>query len=98
MRSKANETEHLRSWAWCRRRRRQSDWETKIFSPVVCGEKYDWVSSAGQPRKGKSRNSAGVCARGFEACARKSVEGVRRVPTFNQLVRSGRKKPRDKTA
>ena len=98
MRSKANETEHLRSWAWCHRRRRQSDWETKIFSPVVCGGKYGWVVRPVSPEREKAERAlVRVCAP-FAAWKRNSVKERFRVPTFNQLVRSGRKKPRYKTA
>jgi small subunit ribosomal protein S12 len=52
-----------------------------------------------QPRQRESRNSAGARGRAILACERSSALKERqRVPTFNQLVRSGRKKPRYKTA
>jgi len=53
MRSKANETEHLRNRAWCHRRKRQSDWETKIFSLVVSGENYGWAVE--QPARNREK-------------------------------------------
>src|SRR5215470_2841208 len=50
-----------------------------------------------QARKGKSRDSG--CACGVpETQSRGALKERQRVPTFNQLVRSGRKKPRYKTA
>jgi small subunit ribosomal protein S12 len=98
MRSRANETEHLRNWAWCHRRGRQSDWETKIFSLVVSGENYGWSVEQPDPESGKSR-TAWVRARASSVrAARLRWKEFSRVPTFNQLVRSGRKKPRYKTA
>jgi len=60
--------------------------------------KYGWVVQPVSPEREKAETAL-VCVRAvFDSCEPKSVEGVRRVPTFNQLVRSGRKKPRYKTA
>jgi small subunit ribosomal protein S12 len=65
------------------------------------GEKYGWANRPPAPAKGKSRSGVNP-----HSCA--GVVGVRRnnaafkerqtVPTFNQLVRDGRKRPRYKTA
>jgi len=44
-------------WAWCHRRGRQSDWETKIFSLVGSGENYGWSVEQPDPESGKSRTA-----------------------------------------
>jgi small subunit ribosomal protein S12 len=102
MRSKVDETEYLRSWAWYHRRRHQSDWETKnlLSGGVVCGEKHGWEVAPASPGSGKKQKQRGCVFRApFWARGRASVaKEWQRVPTFNQLVRSGRKKPRYKTA
>jgi small subunit ribosomal protein S12 len=66
----------------------------------VPGEKYDWRKlRAGQARKRERADAWQVCAAAPNECADTSLLKERqRVPTFNQLVRSGRKKPRYKTA
>ena len=98
MRGKANETEHLRGWAWCHRRRRQSDWETKNFlsGGVVCGENDGWA--VGTSRETQKQRWCARARRWWRAARERAVKECQRVPTFNQLVRSGRKKPRYKTA
>jgi small subunit ribosomal protein S12 len=51
------------------------------------------------PEAGKAEAALVRACAPFLACERKSVlKECQRVPTFNQLVRSGRKKPRYKTA
>ena len=50
------------------------------------------------PETGDSRCMAGVRVRGMSAPDTSLLKEQQRVPTFNQLVRSGRKKPRYKTA
>jgi small subunit ribosomal protein S12 len=62
----------------------------------ICGEKYGWL----EPASPVVRCSPGtvdfaLCAIFAELCARKEW---RPVPTFNQLVAKGRKRPRYKTA
>jgi len=65
---------------------------------VVCGENYGWSVGQPDPESGKSR-TARVRARASSVrAARLRCKEFSRVPTFNQLVRSGRKKPRYKTA
>jgi len=56
------------------------------------------AGSLAQPAPEGKKQRRRWCACAWFLSVRKSVEGVRRVPTFNQLVRSGRKKPRYKTA
>jgi small subunit ribosomal protein S12 len=76
----------------------QSDWETKDFSlrHGVRGEKYGWMLRQPVPEREKQRQRAPSARR--LACEREALKERQRVPTFNQLVRSGRKKPRYKTA
>jgi small subunit ribosomal protein S12 len=65
---------------------------------VVSGENYGWSVEQPDPESGKSR-TAWVRARASSVrAARLRWKEFSRVPTFNQLVRSGRKKPRYKTA
>jgi small subunit ribosomal protein S12 len=63
----------------------------------VPGEKHGGVSASQPPKEEKADSAEKVCAltrvRGAE-CA----EGAAGVPTFHQLVKSGRKAPRYKTA
>jgi small subunit ribosomal protein S12 len=66
----------------------------------VPGEKYDWTRlRAGQTRR-RAKQKHGRCARlrGIACAGTVKLKERQRVPTFNQLVRSGRKKPRYKTA
>jgi small subunit ribosomal protein S12 len=66
----------------------------------VPGEKYDWTRlHAGQTRR-RAKQKHGRCARlrGIACAGTVKLKERQRVPTFNQLVRSGRKKPRYKTA
>jgi small subunit ribosomal protein S12 len=66
----------------------------------VSGEKYGWTYGVPvSPGDGQSRSTA-VCvdARVWRVRCAGVLKERQRVPTFNQLVRSGRKKPRYKTA
>jgi small subunit ribosomal protein S12 len=71
-----------------------------LSGEVVPGEKYGWRKlCAGQTRERGTADAWQVCAAAPDACADTSLpKEQQRVPTFNQLVRSGRKKPRYKTA
>ena len=65
----------------------------------MSGEKYGWRKLCqSDPETGDSRCMAGVRVRGMSAHDTSLLKEQQRVPTFNQLVRSGRKKPRYKTA
>jgi small subunit ribosomal protein S12 len=62
----------------------------------MVGQLYQPAPETG---KQKQRRCAGARGRAILACERSSaLKEWQRVPTFNQLVRSGRKKPRYKTA
>jgi small subunit ribosomal protein S12 len=58
------------------------------------------LANAGQTRLREEKSSASAPAAHELGCGRNSVSqgAASKVPTFNQLVRSGRKKPRYKTA
>ena len=69
-----------------------------FLSGTVCVARSMAGHCASQLPKGKSRDSVRAHVRADWACERKALKERQRVPTFNQLVRSGRKKPRYKTA
>src|SRR5262249_32841430 len=73
----------------------QSDRELNILSLVQCAREAWLDGCPTSPGIGKS-STARECA--FRVCPRDVLEEWQRVPTFNQLVRSGRQKPRYKTA
>jgi small subunit ribosomal protein S12 len=78
----------------------QSERETeKSLAGFVCGEKHGWRIAGQTLIQGKSKRPRYVPARlhwriGMQALPKEQ----QRVPTFNQLVRDGRKRPRYKTA
>jgi small subunit ribosomal protein S12 len=65
----------------------------------VCGEKHGWQIASQTLRQGKSkrRHYALACLH-WRASVQALPKEQQRVPTFNQLVRDGRKRPRYKTA
>jgi small subunit ribosomal protein S12 len=73
----------------------------RVFSPVNLVSGRENMPGNGvpvSPETGKAECSAGVRVRQKARESRKGAKEQQRVPTFNQLVRSGRKKPRYKTA
>lgn len=97
MRDKAGETEYPRVWAGCHRRQLNQIVFHKI-SLRICGEKH------GKPMVCQPRIAAfepggatvPLVPNGVNELA--SKKELRKVPTFNQLVAQGRKRPRYKTA
>jgi small subunit ribosomal protein S12 len=61
----------------------------------LCGEKHGWHTASQTLIQGKSQRRLRVAFIGVRAALPKEQQ---RVPTFNQLVRDGRKRPRYKTA
>ena len=72
----------------------------RIFFPVKLCPARTMVGRecASQPRRREQQKPAIVRGCVFHAGGDRALKGWQTVPTFNQLVRSGRKKPRYKTA
>jgi len=63
------------------------------------GGKHGWRIRLPALNQGIKETSSAPCARPFQRGLHPRAEGVvKKVPTFNQLVRDGRKRPRYKTA
>ena len=99
MQDKADETERPRSLAGCHRRQRKSEWESRISlaradansaarREVMVGFRACHAHGCASSKRRLSKPLVLRCA----------AKEWRRVPTFNQLVAQGRKRPRYKTA
>jgi small subunit ribosomal protein S12 len=65
----------------------------------VRGGKHGWRIRLPAPNQGIKETSSALCVRVISDADHIRAEGVvKKVPTFNQLVRDGRKRPRYKTA
>jgi small subunit ribosomal protein S12 len=65
----------------------------------VCGEKHGWRIASQTLSQRKSKRRRYVSARLYWRVSEQALpKEQQRVPTFNQLVRDGRKRPRYKTA
>jgi small subunit ribosomal protein S12 len=73
----------------------QSDRETENLSPNLCAARSMAGVASQTLNQGKSKRRPRAP---YLACERALPKEQQRVPTFNQLVRDGRKRPRYKTA
>jgi small subunit ribosomal protein S12 len=78
----------------------QAERETeKYLAGFVCGEKHGWRIATQTLSQGKSKRRRFASARLYRRVSEQALpKEQQRVPTFNQLVRDGRKRPRYKTA
>jgi small subunit ribosomal protein S12 len=63
----------------------------------VCGGKHGWPITPSSPEI-REKAEAAFFARRARRAGEDALRSKRKVPTFNQLVRAGRKRPRYKTA
>jgi small subunit ribosomal protein S12 len=97
MRDKADETEHLPSFLGLAPPSSLISLNRKSLAGFVRGEKHGWWIASQTLSQGKSKRRLCVDAPPL-ACEQALPKEQQRVPTFNQLVRDGRKRPRYKTA